>query len=239
MGRPELTPEEWLTSDNEMIDWLTKHLARKGIYPQSPNPESRYPELLRLVHLLANQPNGQHEFTKLKSAWRRYRSDKNRGHQVVQIRLKPQIKKQLIQLSKSTSVSQTVETLIKEESNFLKNRQAAIKEAIKQEINYRTGSAMAQLDKTQRQSASLQLRNKMLQAELSMALLEIGNLLHLISEFEIAVGSQAGEDLGLSSSDKNEAMKRQKELLDYYTNRIRATASLPEAKNQSQHISTI
>jgi len=230
MGRPELTPEEWLKSDDEMIDWLTKHLARKGIRTESPYPGNRHSELLNAVHYLANKPNGQHEFSKLKSAWRRYKSDKNRGRHVVQIRLKPQLKQQLIQLSKSTSVSKTVENLIKEESNFLKDRQRAIKEAIKHEIDHRTESAIAQQENAQLKNSALQLENETLKAELSAAQKEISNILLIVSEFEVAVGVQAGDDLGLSSSDKHKALSRQAELLNYYTKRIKATASLPSSQ---------
>lgn len=227
MGRPEITPEEWLTSDQEKVGWLEQYLKRKGLYNRPLNTAEIYAALLSAVHYLISRPGGQREFANLKAAWRRYKSDKKRGNRVVQVRLKPQIKQQLLQLSRNTSVSETVERLIKEETHFLKDKRAAIRDAIEQEIGHRTESAIAQLQSTQKHTEFLQFQNETLRAELSAAQTEISNILLIISEFEIAVGAQAGEDLGLSSSDKHEALRRQSELLDYYTKRIKAAASFP------------
>lgn len=210
-----------------MIDWLTKHLSRKGIHPQSLCPADPRAELIRAVHFLTSGPNGRHEFSKLKSAWRRYNSDKKWGNHVIQVRLPPRTRQQLFTLSKGTSVSETVERLIKEESRFQKNKRQEIKDAIEGEIRRHEQSALSQLDKTQKESSFLKSQNKKLEAELCAAQSEIGNILLIVSELEIAIGAQAGDDLGLSSSDKQEALHRQAKLLDYYTARIKATASLP------------
>ena len=117
--------------------------------------------------------------------------------------------------------------MIREEINFLKDRRAAINDAIKLEIHQRTESAMARLESTQKQIAYLEFQNATLKAELDAAQTEISNILLIIAEFEIAAGVQAGDDLGLSSSDKHEALSKQTELLNYYTKRIKTAASLP------------
>ena len=227
MGRLEITPEKWLASDPEKIGWLEQYLARKGLYSRPLNTSEIQKALLSSVYYLISQPNGQKEFANLKAAWRRYKSDKKRGNQLVQVRLKPQVKQQLALLSKSTSVSETVERLVREEINFLKDRRAAINDAIKLEIDQRTESAMARLESTQKQIAYLEFQNATLKAELDAAQTEISNILLIIAEFEIAAGVQAGDDLGLSSSDKHEALSKQTELLNYYTKRIKTAASLP------------
>jgi hypothetical protein len=227
MGRLEIPPEKWLASDPEKIGWLEQYLARKGIYSRPLNTSEIQTALLSSVYYLIRRPNGQKEFANLKAAWRRYKSDKKRGNQLVQVRLKPQVKQQLALLSKSTSVSETVERLVREEINFLKDRRAAINDAIKLEIDQRTESAMARLENTQKQIAHLEFQNTTLKAELDAAQTEISNILLIIAEFEIAAGVQAGDDLGLSSSDKHEALSKQTELLNYYTKRIKTAASLP------------
>ncbi len=230
MGRLEITPEKWLASDPEKIGWLEQYLARKGLYSRPLNTSEIQTALLRSVYYLISRSNGQKEFANLKAAWRRYKSDKKRGNQLVQVRLKPQVKQQLALLSKSTSVSETVEKLVREETNFLKDRRAAINDAIKLEIDQRTESAMARLESTQKQIAYLEFQNATLKAELDAAQTEISNILLIITEFEIAAGVQAGDDLGLSSDDKHEALNRQTELLNYYTKRIKATASFPPSQ---------
>ena len=111
-------------------------------------------------------------------------------------------------------------------SSVSKDRRAAISDAIKQEIDQRTDSAMAQLQSAQKQIAYLEYQNATLEAELSAAQTDLSNLLLIVSEFEIAAGVQAGDDLGLSSNDKHEALNRQAELLTYYKKRIKATSSL-------------
>lgn len=239
MGRLAITPEKWLASDPGKIGWLEEYLARKGLYKRPFNTSQIHTSLLSSVHYLYSSPGGEKEFANLKAAWRRYKSDKKRGNQVVQVRLKPQVKQQLAQLSKSTSVSETVERLINEEVNFRKDRRAAISDAIKQEIDQRTDSAMAQLQSAQKQIAYLEYQNATLEAELSAAQTDLSNLLLIVSEFEIAAGVQAGDDLGLSSNDKHEALNRQAELLTYYKKRIKATASLPQAKDKTRHRRTI
>lgn len=227
MGRPKINPEEWLKQDDEMLSWLAAYLNRKG---GSFSPSSSFylhPLLLSAVQTLIKGPDGQHEFAKLKAAWRRYKSDKKRGNEVIQVRLKPQVKKQLVALAKKTGVSETVERLIREECQFNRDRKSAIKEAINFEIWHQNQSALAQFDAVRRENHALKSLNSQLEAEISTAYREAGNILFFLAEYEIATGTHAGSDHKLTSNEKIAVSQKRSELLEHFKARIQAKLSLP------------
>ena len=169
----------------------------------------------------------------LKAAWRRYKSDKKHGNQVVQVRLSPRVKRQLANLSKRTSVSETVERLIKEEVGYFKDRNAAIQNAIQEHIQRHEESAAGKLDHLQKERSKLIFHNEELQAELSETQKEMSNILFRLVELEVALNIQAEESLELTPDEKQEALHRHQSLLDYFHNRINAAASLAQAENHS------
>ncbi len=169
----------------------------------------------------------------LKAAWRRYKSDKKHGNQVVQVRLSPRAKSQLASLSKRTSVSETVERLVKEESGYFKDRNAAIQNAIQENIQRHEESAAGKLDRLQKERSKLIFHNQELRAELSETQKEMSNILFRLVELEVGLNIQAEESLELTPDEKQEALHRHQSLLDYFHNRIKAAASLAQAENHS------
>ncbi|MDC9567265.1 hypothetical protein, partial [Pseudoalteromonas sp. GAB2316C] len=151
MARAEIPLEDWLTNDQEMLTWLEQHLRRKGASIQVLNPYNPRPALLEAARYLIADSSSQKELMNLKAAWRRYKSDKKHGQQVVQVRLRPRVKRQRANLSKRTSVSETVERLVKEESNHFKDRNAAIQNAIQENIQRHEESAAGKLDHLQKE----------------------------------------------------------------------------------------
>ena len=106
--------------------------------------------------------------------------------QVVQVRLSPRVKRQLANLSKRTSVSETVERLIKEEVGYFKDRNAAIQNAIQEHIQRHEESAAGKLDHLQKERSKLIFHNEELQAELSETQKEMSNILFRLVELEVA-----------------------------------------------------
>jgi hypothetical protein len=158
-----------------MLTWLEQHLRRKGAPIQVLNPYNLRPALLDAAHYLIINSSSQKELMNLKAAWRRYKSDKKHGNQVVQVRLSPRVKRQLANLSKRTSVSETVERLIKEEVGYFKDRNAAIQNAILEHIQRHEESAAGKLDHLQKERSKLIFHNEELQAELSETQKEMRN----------------------------------------------------------------
>ena len=233
MARSEIPLEDWLTNDQEMLTWLEQHLRRKGASIQVSNPYNPHPELLEAAHYLITNSSSQKELMNLKAAWRRYKSDKKHGNQVVQVRLSPRVKRQLANLSKRTSVSETVERLIKEEVGYFKDRNAAIQNAIQENIQRHEESAAGKLDHLQKERSKLIFHNEELRAELSETQKEMSNILFRLVELEVGLNIQAEESLELTPDEKLEALHRHQSLLDYFRNRIKAAASLAQAENHS------
>ena len=215
MARSEIPLEDWLTNDQEMLTWLEQHLRRKGAPIQVLNPYNLRPALLDAAHYLIINSSSQKELMNLKAAWRRYKSDKKHGNQVVQVRLSPRVKRQLANLSKRTSVSETVERLIKEH------------------IQRHEESAAGKLDHLQKERSKLIFHNEELQAELSETQKEMSNILFRLVELEVALNIQAEESLELTPDEKQEALHRHQSLLDYFRKQLKATASLAQAENHS------
>ena len=233
MARSEIPLEDWLTNDQEMLTWLEQHLRRKGASIQVSNPYNPHPELLEAAHYLITNSSSQKELMNLKAAWRRYKSDKKHGNQVVQVRLSPRAKSQLASLSKRTSVSETVERLVKEESGYFKDRNAAIQNAIQENIQRHEESAAGKLDRLQKERSKLIFHNQELRAELSETQKEMSNILFRLVELEVGLNIQAEESLELTPDEKQEALHRHQSLLDYFHNRINAAASLAQAEDHS------
>ena len=227
MGRAALTPDEWLKDDEVMLDWLKGRLERSGAYVVTSPDHGRRHSLLYSLHNLVRREDGEEEFRKLKESWRRHKSDLKQGLESVQVKLDPATKKRLLALSKETSVHKTVSRLINEEALHLKDRRKAIHAAMRMHINEQENSAIAQLEKLNSKQARLKSDKHQLEAKNVALRKELSNVLLILSEFEIATDSLAGDNLKLNSENKISAVKRRDELLDYYLHRVEASASLP------------
>lgn len=226
MGRSPLSPDDWLQDDEVMLDWLEEQVRRRAPHLLITSYYERRHGLLSSINQLISRDGGQHEFRKLKQSWRRYKSDRKRGLKGVQVKLDAGTKQRLMALAEGTSVHETMSRLINEASQFLIDRRRALHTATQMYIGEQENSAMARLERSKRTLSRLKSEKHHLEAEICALHKELANILLILTEYEAATGTLAGADLGLNSEEKITTLKRRDELLDYYRNRVEASASL-------------